>query len=203
MEVKVISKDYIKPISPTPHHLKTHQLSVLDQLNSHAYIPYLFFYQNKMDTNNEIPQKLLHLKQGLSQTLTRFYPLAGEIKENHQEIDCNDNGVYYVETQVNIQILDLLKNPETKLLHKLLAYNPSDTILLRKTCITMVQVNIFSCGGLVIGLYTSHKMVDGFSATLFWKSWAAEAKGISYKEFPEFDTHEMFPLNQLCLNMHH
>ncbi|GAA0156660.1 hypothetical protein LIER_43377 [Lithospermum erythrorhizon] len=58
----------------------------------------------------------------------------------------------------------------------------------------MVQVNIFSCGGLVIGLYTSHKMVDGFSATLFWKSWAAEAKGISYKEFPEFDTHEMFPL---------
>ncbi|KAJ9542120.1 hypothetical protein OSB04_028626 [Centaurea solstitialis] len=38
MEIEIISKESIKPSSPTPHHLKTFELSILDQLVMDPYV---------------------------------------------------------------------------------------------------------------------------------------------------------------------
>ncbi|KAE8123970.1 hypothetical protein FH972_018883 [Carpinus fangiana] len=43
MNVEIISKEIIKPSSPTPHHLRTHKLSFLDQFPPTTYIPIILF----------------------------------------------------------------------------------------------------------------------------------------------------------------
>jgi shikimate O-hydroxycinnamoyltransferase len=75
MEVKMISKECIKPSSPTPPNLKTHRLSLLDQFGSSGYIPVIFFYPMNQSTSNAavdiVSQRSHSLKQSLSETLTR------------------------------------------------------------------------------------------------------------------------------------
>lgn len=44
MEVEIISKEKIKPSSPTPSHLRTFKLSLLDQLIPAPYAPVILFY---------------------------------------------------------------------------------------------------------------------------------------------------------------
>ncbi|BBG93943.1 hypothetical protein Prudu_002102 [Prunus dulcis] len=60
IEVELITKETIKPSSPTPHHLHHHQLSFLDQLAPHAYVPFLYFYEfngsTKHQSNLQPPQ---------------------------------------------------------------------------------------------------------------------------------------------------
>ncbi|KAI8017421.1 Stemmadenine O-acetyltransferase [Camellia lanceoleosa] len=43
------------------------------------------------------------LKKSLADVLTKFYPLAGRVKENLY-IECNDEGVLYLEAQFNCQL---------------------------------------------------------------------------------------------------
>jgi hypothetical protein len=85
MEVEIISKECIKPSSPTPPSLKTYKLSLLDQVVPSAYIPMIFFYpMNKSISHSVVDivsQRSHLLKQSLSNTLTRFYPFAGKIKK--------------------------------------------------------------------------------------------------------------------------
>ena len=64
MEVEIISSESIKPSSPTPKHLKTHKLSLLDQFIPSIYIPMVLFYtfdddKTKADINDAISQRLL------------------------------------------------------------------------------------------------------------------------------------------------
>jgi shikimate O-hydroxycinnamoyltransferase len=40
-----------------------------------------------------------------------------------------------------------------------------------------IQVNIFDCGGIAIGVCMSHKITDGITMSAFLKSWAATAGG--------------------------
>ncbi|KAJ0086060.1 hypothetical protein Patl1_09412 [Pistacia atlantica] len=72
MEAEVISRECIRPSSPTPLHLKIHKLSLLDQYVPPIYIPVVIYYPNQ-DTNlspaDIITQRLQLLKQSLSETL--------------------------------------------------------------------------------------------------------------------------------------
>ena len=104
VELEVISNENIKPSSPTPTHLRYYQLSFLDQTFPPMYVPFLFFYTEN-DAYSKIstdPGKSFSsvLKQSLSNVLTRYYPLAGHIKDN-LTVDCNDEGISYLEAQVN------------------------------------------------------------------------------------------------------
>ncbi|KAL9431673.1 hypothetical protein AB3S75_026800 [Citrus x aurantiifolia] len=46
MQLDIISKEIIKPSSPTPLQLKTHKLSLLDQLAPDIYTSFLLFYDD-------------------------------------------------------------------------------------------------------------------------------------------------------------
>ena len=89
MEVDIISRQIVKPSSPTIH-LKPFKRSLFNQLTPIIYTPLILFYlKNHSHPNN--PQTD-HLKNSLSETLNGFYPFSGRLKNNHF-IDYYDEGI--------------------------------------------------------------------------------------------------------------
>ncbi|OMO60390.1 Transferase [Corchorus capsularis] len=183
--VENIHNEIIKPSSPTPLHLKVSELSLLDQMTPTVFVPLIFFYPN--DDNNDFAKAEARsqlLKRSLSETLTRFYPFAGRII-SCSSIECNDEGVDFVETRVNCRLQDILKNPVGESLAKLL---PSQMGSKTKPFL-LVKVNIFECGGMAIGISFWHKVADLSTMKLFIKTWAAMAQGYSSEVvFPDLTT---------------
>ncbi|ONI30186.1 hypothetical protein PRUPE_1G235900 [Prunus persica] len=68
VEVEVISKEIIKPSSPTPDHLRYLQLSFLDQLAPPVYNPFVLFYE----FNGEVTDRILGIDGKLLE-LTECY----------------------------------------------------------------------------------------------------------------------------------
>ncbi|KAL3812405.1 hypothetical protein ACJIZ3_013673 [Penstemon smallii] len=194
LEVEIISKENIKPTAPTPHHLKSYEVSIFDQIYpKNLYTSFVYYYQNNHINNHDLISKRRHiLKQSLSEILTKFYPLAGKVHDRH--IDCNDDGVYYVEAKVNDCLTDVIDQPDNKSIHQLLPFDPLSSELLSQTYAVMVQVTIFSCGGIAVGIYTSQKIIDGYSLITFLVAWAATASGeISEQINPNFTSPLIFP----------
>ncbi|XP_050366649.1 stemmadenine O-acetyltransferase-like [Argentina anserina] len=201
MVVKIISKECIKPSSPTPHHLKIHKLSLLDQFIPSIYVHMLLFYPlhpNATPSANSgnTCQRSKLLKHSLSETLTSFYPLAGKIRDN-LSIDCDDQGATYTEAEVeSITLFKFLNHPDISLLRQFL---PSGVRFSESVGpgahLTMIQVTNFACGGFVIGISVSHMVVDGTAVTTFLKAWAARFRNISASDIwkPNFDAPSVFP----------
>ncbi|KAL0408531.1 UNVERIFIED_CONTAM: Vinorine synthase [Sesamum radiatum] len=101
IEIEVISKETIKPSSPTPQSLRKYQLSFLDQIAPPIFTPFVYFYEADAKFSN--PEKSNHLKKSLSQVLSRFYPLAGRLVDDLY-VDCNDEGAPYVEAVANCSL---------------------------------------------------------------------------------------------------
>ncbi|EXB56328.1 Salutaridinol 7-O-acetyltransferase [Morus notabilis] len=199
MEVKIVSIDHIKPSSPTPSHLRTFKLSLLDQLIPSPYAPIILFYPPNDDVSNS--NKLESLKKSLSETLTDLYPLAGKIKDD-LSIDCDDGGAYFAEAKVDSSLRDFLNQPDyLLLLQKLLpcdlnfaASNRNDN-----NHVANIQINVFGCGGLAVGLCISHKILDGAALSSFLRSWATTARGdrtCKAARPPSFEAaNSLFPAN--------
>lgn len=174
MEVQIISTEIIKPSSPTPPHLKTHKLTLLDQLAPDIYFPLALFYSNVVVENTLHISQLL--KKSLSKTLTYYYPFAGRIKDDNRSVDCDDYGVPFIEARVACNMFDVLKHAEMEVLEKILPFRPQDEINTQSTQVNMaLQVNYFDCGGLAICVNTRHVVADGAAALNFIRNWAALA----------------------------
>ncbi|KAG6582063.1 Salutaridinol 7-O-acetyltransferase, partial [Cucurbita argyrosperma subsp. sororia] len=173
MEVKVLSRETIIPSSPTPPHLKSFKLSLLDQLSPMLYTPLLFFYPitKTYDPN----PTMATLKDSLSQTLTRFYLLAGRIVG--KSIHCSDQGAVFIEASVSCNMSHILKQPNNEVLRKLLPCSLLCSNPAEESPQVVVQANIFSCGGIAISLCLLHKLMDGATFTSFLTSWASTNKG--------------------------
>ncbi|KAG2698177.1 hypothetical protein I3760_07G137700 [Carya illinoinensis] len=203
MEVEIVSEEHIKPSFPTPPHLRSFKLSLLDQLLPVPYAPIVLFYPNHdhCASHNTIPQRLKLLKISLSETLTRFYPLAGKIKDDLY-IECNDEGACFVEAHVNFCLSEFLRQPDLLLILKFL---PCELVLKESaagTFVTNIQANVFECGGIAIGLCISHKIVDGGALSTFIKAWTTTARGSKSNiaaVFPNFDSSSLFPASDLWL----
>ncbi|KAK9278629.1 hypothetical protein L1049_028202 [Liquidambar formosana] len=194
MDVEIISKETIKPSSPTPQHLRKLKLSILDQLAPPIYIPIILFYHAETsDPNVNHIKRSCCLKKSLAETLTRFYPLAGTIKEN-LSVDCDDEGVEYIEAQVACKLSEVIEEPDAKILDQFLPIEPhgKGTESGREVLLA-VQFNMFTCGGMAIGVCVTHKMADGISATTFLKAWAATAIRDTEIVHPFFNAEFHFP----------
>ncbi|KAF7137836.1 hypothetical protein RHSIM_Rhsim07G0253700 [Rhododendron simsii] len=196
-KVTVTSTETIKPSSPTPHHLKVHKLSFLDQLHptifSHVGLYYLV--DESLSQQPNIPDILNHLKESLSKALTLFYPLAGRINIDRHSIDCNDEGLYYSEARVNCHLLDFLRKPDLDLLNGFYPCHPTKPEPFAKIYPVMIQVNVFECSGIAIGLCLSHKILDGISTSSFLKGWASCSRGCFESVSPSFNAASLFPAN--------
>lgn len=203
MEVEIISEELIKPSLPTPPHLTTFKLCLLDQLIPAPYAPIVLYYPN-LDpsyTHHQILQSLLLLKRSLAETLTRFYPFAGVINDaDDLSIHCNDRGAYCVTAKVNRDLCEFLGRPDLEFISEFLPCRPSFSGSLAGTGVTSVQINVFLCGGVAIGLCVSHRIVDGSGLSSFLRSWAGTACAAA-KEIvlPSFVGSSLFPAEDLWL----
>ncbi|KAF8014199.1 hypothetical protein BT93_H0133 [Corymbia citriodora subsp. variegata] len=139
MQMEVTSRETIEPSSPTPHRLKTFDLCLLDQMSPMHHAPVVFFYPNDptRDLSLKFERISCTLKKSLSEDLTRLYPLTGRLGKNNLYIDCNDAGVL--------------------LLDKFVALHGVLTGLEEEAFLLGIQVNLLSCGGIVIGASGLHK----------------------------------------------
>ncbi|KAL6191011.1 hypothetical protein ACLB2K_037404 [Fragaria x ananassa] len=191
----VIGKDSIRPSSLTPIQLKSFNLSLLDQLAPATYIPMLLFYTTSDLT--AAAGRTLQLKKSLSETLTRFYPFAGRIKDNFS-IDCNDDGAGFTEAQVSCFLSDILKAPDHEVLKQLLPIN-CESFIEGRGCVLHVQVNYFKCGGIGLGICLSHKIADAATLSTFLRSWANTASGIGEKVCPIFNAASITPPRDISM----
>ncbi|XP_022727148.1 vinorine synthase-like [Durio zibethinus] len=196
LEVEVISKEIIRPSSPTPHQLCHYQLCSLDQLAPPVYNHLVLFYKNKSDIQiDNIKNVLDHLRLSVSKALTYFYPLAGRIKDN-LFIDCNDEGIPFKEAHVKCRLADILQSPVPKELNKLFPFALDSAAELPMG----IQFNTFDCGGIGIGLCISHKIGDALSYFTFLNTWADIGRGDDQKiVLPEFVSTKLFPPRILSL----
>ncbi|OMO81483.1 Transferase [Corchorus olitorius] len=189
LKVEVMSKEIIKPLSPTPDKLRHYQLSFLDQVSPPVYNPLILFYpMTKCNIQADKVKIMNNLKQSMSKALTYYYPLAGRIKDN-LFVDCNDEGIPFLEAQVNCNLSDVLENPVPSELNKLVPFELDDAEELPLG----IQFNVFNCGGITIGLCISHKIADALSFFTFVNTWAAIARGESHIVSPEFVSAKLFP----------
>lgn len=192
MKFEVVRSETVKPSSPTPHYLKHFKLSLLDQLAPLAYEPLVLFYPyNDHDVTFKPEKRSLWMKKSLSETLTRFYPFAGRIKDNIS-IECNDDGVDYVDARVHGLLSTLLAQPDAEALRQLLPIE-IESPKAESGPLLLVQENLFDCGGLAIGVCMSQKLGDAASLTTFIMSWAATALGFSQALLPDFNASFRFP----------
>ncbi|KAI3932745.1 hypothetical protein MKW92_028011, partial [Papaver armeniacum] len=114
MKIEVVSKESVRPSFPTPKNFRTYNLSGIDQLLPAFYMDHILYYSN-LDSNDssigddEEDKNMIFsassrhrcdvLKKSLAETLTRYYPLAGRIKDE-KSVECNDEGVDYIEARV-------------------------------------------------------------------------------------------------------
>ncbi|KAK5845109.1 hypothetical protein PVK06_001263 [Gossypium arboreum] len=141
MVVEIVSKEFIKPTLPTPHHLRTHLLSFLDQFLPSIYVPMVLFY---MDQEKSIPAATSNsrrsqlLKESLSETLTLFYPLVGRIND-HLSIDYNDEGAYYIDARVNHPFREFLNHTDSSYVSQVFLTETTWTATTAGGYIAMIQ----------------------------------------------------------------
>ncbi|XP_049350384.1 (13S,14R)-1,13-dihydroxy-N-methylcanadine 13-O-acetyltransferase AT1-like [Solanum verrucosum] len=166
-DIEIKSRKMLKPSASTSDNLRILKLSLFDQLAPRSYVPILFNYLPSSTSSYD------KLEKSLAETLTKFYPFAGRFgKDDPFSIDCNDEGVEYVQTKVNADDLPEFlhrqaNDIESSLLHLLpvMVHMPSTPLL-------GVQVNVFNNGGIAIGINVSHIIADAFTIATFVKEWA-------------------------------
>nr|XP_043625976.1 pelargonidin 3-O-(6-caffeoylglucoside) 5-O-(6-O-malonylglucoside) 4'''-malonyltransferase-like [Erigeron canadensis] len=167
MEIKIQSTRFIKPSKSTPENRRYFKLSLLDQLAPSAYINLIFFYKASGGVN--ISDRVGQLVKSLSEVLTSFYPLAGRITEDGLAVDCSDQGVEYFETRVSARLDEFLAHgSKMDHVHRLVA-TPDQV----RNTLVIIQVNVFDCGSLVIGVSASHKVTDACNLVRFINAWAS------------------------------
>ncbi|KAM1170976.1 hypothetical protein ACFX15_020826 [Malus domestica] len=190
MKIEIVSEDQCKPSSPTPDHLKSYKLSLLDQIAPIFYVPVVLFYSASVNIDDTTIVD--RLKKSLSETLTCFYPLAGRI-EGNASVDCEDGVVVFTKARAHIQLSEILKTPEMDLVQQLLPLDPYNIRTDKAVAAMAVQLNRFDCGGMGIGICLSHKIADGATLSSFLDAWATRSRGISENITPSLNSATMFP----------
>ncbi|XP_028806377.1 vinorine synthase-like [Neltuma alba] len=181
-KVEIVSRVNIKPLCPTPNHLKHFKFSLLDELAPppSVYVPIVLFYAA---SDHDFPKISQKLKTSLSKVFTLYYPFCGRIKGNKGNlyVDCNDEGVHYLEARVLSKLSDFLENNTNQQLNEIKGFLPLDPYKPKlddddeDRLIMAVQVTEFGCGGIAIGVCISHKVCDGKTVASFLQAWSQKA----------------------------
>ncbi|KAG7556281.1 Transferase [Arabidopsis suecica] len=192
MKLELLSKEIIKPTSP--NHPQTLSLSFFDQFLPSTYVSAIFFYDEQANQEDIIVQRL---KSSLSQTLSLFYPLAGQIKDG-VTVHCHDQGALFTEARADIFLSDFLRNPsDADLVHEFIVSpdhaDPETWPLLH------VKVIFFKDRGFAVAVSVSHKICDAASLSTFVCSWTNASKGNADTVNPEFPGPDFYPPADISL----
>ncbi|MFS7985263.1 putative salutaridinol 7-O-acetyltransferase [Helianthus anomalus] len=187
----IISREMIKPLSPTPSLHHTYNLSQLDLCSTHVYMPLILYYPNNEICSLTPNDKAHKIKKSLSQSLTRYYPFAGKLHTpTTPYIDCNDEGVVFVEAK-NDSKLNMFQHirHEDDTFRQLFVdgmvwHNSSN-----KVSLVGVKLNHYACGGMALAVSMSHRIGDGCTLGSFVRHWASVAR------YGSTDHEEVLPFN--------
>ncbi|KAI3797388.1 hypothetical protein L1987_32644 [Smallanthus sonchifolius] len=174
----IISRELIKPSTPTPSNLNTYNLSELDIIAGKIYAPLFLVYPNNGNCSLTAQDKARVLKKSLSESLTRFYHFAGRLSTHTTPyIDCNDEGVVFLVAKIDSKLdefqlnSELDEHPERYFADDMVCYNsPHNTSLFG------FQLNHFACGGVAVAVSISHLIADACTIGLFMNHWASLAR---------------------------
>ena len=132
-----------------------------------------------------IPTKQLNLSNHL---------LAGRHIKDDESVDCNDQGVEYLDAKVDIQLNQLLRRRRDAIeqMNSLIQFD-FGVVGSVTSPLVVIQTTLFECGGLVIGICICHTIADGFTMVKFITSWAT-ASQVGTKELllPCFNLASLF-----------
>ncbi|CAI9115813.1 OLC1v1016814C1 [Oldenlandia corymbosa var. corymbosa] len=198
--VTLISDCFIKPKSipeesKQPLHLSTWDL----RMPCAQYIQKGLLFAKPPSSNSDAQMQdlLLKLKESLSLTLVHFYPLAGRLATLKQEnppiytifVDCNNSpGARFIHASVDLTIADILSPTDVPVIvqsffdhHKAINHD-GHTLSLLSIQVTELKDGIF------IGCSANHMLVDGTSYWHFFNTWSeifnAKAENIAISRPP-------------------
>ena len=124
-------------------------------------MPIIFFYQNKDGNNNlvDVTHISSGLKKSLSETLTHYYPLAGRFKDG-TTVECNDEGAYFSEARVDSHLEEFLENHDSRDLEMFIQSEIQSKSNSDTGSLLLLQITIFGCGGVAIGMRIAHEVAD-------------------------------------------
>ncbi|CAN1239666.1 (13S,14R)-1,13-dihydroxy-N-methylcanadine 13-O-acetyltransferase AT1 [Linum grandiflorum] len=207
LRVETVSKETIKPASPTPDHLRIHKLTILDQTGPSVYVPFCLFYPSSSTELHQRHSIADSLKVSLSNTLSIYYPLAGRYnKDDSFSIECNDHGVDFVVANVagGHLLSDALRQPDQDRLLPLLPCRPQGTNVDSNSDLVLlaVQVNFFDCGGIAVGVCIWHGISDACTLASFLRTWSGINSGAGKhtvdKNVVVLDCTSLFPPRYIC-----
>ncbi|KAJ6683319.1 hypothetical protein OIU85_007045 [Salix viminalis] len=195
MRVAIVSRKFITPSSSTPPHLRSYEISALDQLIPPVYGGFTCFYPADGNIQGaKHSERRKKLEESLSKILTLYYPAAGRYVEEKLLVDCNDKGVEYLEADVSGRLSQILNGElQPEELNQLLPYPVASPT----TPLVAVQISTFECGGMAVGLRFSHKIFDIAALTSFFNGWATTCRaGIDEVPRPSFALPSLFPTRE-------
>ncbi|KAL5546700.1 hypothetical protein UlMin_006387 [Ulmus minor] len=195
-KIQIISRNTIKPSTPTSHQRREFKLSLLEKTYPSIYGSMIFFYTSSTKINGH---SSIFLQNSLAKTLVHFYPFAGRLKGDDL-VYCDDEGAYFLEAQTASQLCDFLGKPDPKLLNQLLPFKDPKTSNLATNVVLLVQLTFFSCGGVAISACASQKVADSISLCSFVQTWSAITCEENFLP-PNFVGASLFPPGDLPLTL--
>jgi len=184
MKISVKNSSMVRPAKETS--MRNLWNSNVDLVVPRMHTPSVYFYRPNGSKNFFNPNPV---KEALSRALVHFYPMAGRLKRDEDgriEIDCNGEGVLFVEAETTSVIDDFGDFAPTLELRKLIpAVDYSGGI--SSYPLLVLQLTYFKCGGVSLGVGMQHHVADGFSGLHFINTWADMARGLDLTIPPFID----------------
>ncbi|AET03780.1 shikimate/quinate hydroxycinnamoyltransferase [Medicago truncatula] len=160
--------------------------SNVDLKTPNIHTPSIYFYRTNT-TSKFFDTKIM--KEALSKVLVSFYPMAGRFcydKDGRVEIDCDGQGVLFVEAATNSFIDDFGDFAPTLHLGQLIPIVDYSRGI-ETYPLLVLQVTYFKCGGVSLGVGMHHYVADGASAFHFINTWSDVTRGLDASIPPFID----------------
>ncbi|KAG8388218.1 hypothetical protein BUALT_Bualt02G0102800 [Buddleja alternifolia] len=184
MKIEVKNSTLVRPEAATPNVSLWN--SNVDLVVPNFHTPSVYFYR---PTGAADFFDAAALKEALGRALVPFYPMAGRLKRDEDgriEIDCNAEGVLFVEAESDGFVDDYGDFAPTLELRRLIpAVDYSQGI--STYALLVLQVTHFKCGGVSLGVGMQHHVADGFSGLHFINTWSDMARGLDITIPPFID----------------
>lgn len=184
MKIDVKNSTLVSPAAPTPNVNLWN--SNVDLVVPNFHTPSVYFYR-PAETADFFDATVL--KVALGRALVPFYPMAGRLKRDEDgriEIDCNAEGVLFVEAECDGVVDDFGDFAPTLELRRLIPA-VDYSLGISSYPLLVLQVTYFKCGGVSLGVGMQHHAADGFSGLHFINTWSDMARGLDITVQPFID----------------
>ncbi|PSS07565.1 Shikimate O-hydroxycinnamoyltransferase [Actinidia chinensis var. chinensis] len=184
MRIEVRAATMVRPEKETPKRLLWN--SNVDLVVPSFHTSSVYFYRPNGSANFFDAQVV---KDALSRALVPFYPMAGRLARDADgriEIDCNGEGVLFVEARTGSSVDDFGDFAPTLELRQLVPvvdYSKG----ISSYPLLVLQVTYFKCGGVSLGVGMQHHVADGASGLHFVNTWSDMARGLNITLPPFID----------------